>query len=215
MLVAQEPVRGEQSGVFGEVLAVHDQVLPVHVDLDVLDPLGAQGVDDMQRHADVPHEDLHRRLGVLVLEEHGDATPVRVLGGLADAVDEALPGVRVAGLEGVVVALDPGPDDEVGADVGGQVDPFRREPERLGPRRVVRRRETAFGKEWVKVQAARDAVHAVAVERLLHLFEVLAGHFLRIVELVVVDQVAEPLHGGSHLAHGRCAGQFGLVARPG
>ena len=51
--------------------------------------------------------------------------PVRVLGGLAYSVDEALPRVRIAGLERVVVALDPRPDDEVGADVGGQIDPVR------------------------------------------------------------------------------------------
>ena len=69
MLVAEQALGREQCCVLGEVLAVHDQVLPVHVDLHVVDPLGAQLVDHVQRHADVAHEDLHRRLGVLVLEE--------------------------------------------------------------------------------------------------------------------------------------------------
>ena len=73
MLVPEQPVGREQRRVLGEVLAVHDQVLPVHVHLDVVDPLAAQRVDDVQRHADVAHEDLHRRLRVLVLEEDGDA----------------------------------------------------------------------------------------------------------------------------------------------
>ena len=67
--VAEQPFRGEQRRVLGEVLPVHDQVLPVHVDLDVVDALDAQLVDDVERHPDVPHQDLHRRLRVLVLEE--------------------------------------------------------------------------------------------------------------------------------------------------
>ena len=79
VLVAEQAFGGEQRRVLGEVLAVHDQVLPVHVDLDVVDPLGAQLVDHVQRHADVAHQDLHRRLGVLVLEEDRHAAVARVL----------------------------------------------------------------------------------------------------------------------------------------
>jgi hypothetical protein len=37
VLVAEQPLGGEQRRVLGEALAVHDQVLPVHVDLDVVD----------------------------------------------------------------------------------------------------------------------------------------------------------------------------------
>ena len=69
MLVAEEALGGEQRRVLGEALAVHQQVLPVHVDLDVVEALGAERVDHVQRHPDVAHQDLHRRLGVLVLEE--------------------------------------------------------------------------------------------------------------------------------------------------
>ena len=79
VLVAEQALGVEQRGVLGEVLPVHDQVLPVHVDLDVVDALGAQLVDHVQRHADVAHEDLHRRLGVLVLEEHRHAVLASVL----------------------------------------------------------------------------------------------------------------------------------------
>ena len=40
VLMAEQPLGGEHRRVLGEVLAVHEQVLPVHVDLDVVDPLG-------------------------------------------------------------------------------------------------------------------------------------------------------------------------------
>ena len=67
VLVAEQPFGREQRRVFGEVLAVHQQVLPVHVDLHVVEPLGAQLVDHVQGHPDVAHQDLHCRLRVLVL----------------------------------------------------------------------------------------------------------------------------------------------------
>ncbi len=116
MLVPEQALGGEHGGVLAERLAVHDQVLPVHVDLDVRDALGAQGVDDVQRHADVAHEDLHRGLGVLVLEEELDAVLVADLRRLGHPLDEPLPGLRVLGLERIVVALDPGPADHVDAE---------------------------------------------------------------------------------------------------
>src|SRR5581483_4800663 len=99
--------------------------------------------------------------GVLVLEEDGDAALVRMLRRLADAVDESRPRVRVRRLEGVVVAVDPGTDDHVRADLGGQVDRVERESQRLGPRRVVRRREAALAEARIEVEPARDAVDAV------------------------------------------------------
>src|SRR3954451_5439707 len=61
------------------------------------------------------------------------------------------------------------------------------------------------------MQAACDAVDAVAVERLLHLFEVVGRELLRIVELVVVHQVAEPLDSRSHFRRGGRSGELGLV----
>jgi hypothetical protein len=113
VLVTEHPFGRAESGVLGEALAVHDQVLPVHVHLDVLEPLGSELVDHMQRHADVPHVDLHRRLRVLVLEEQEDPLLPAALGGLTDAVDEPGPTLPVGSLERIVVALDAGPDDEV------------------------------------------------------------------------------------------------------
>jgi hypothetical protein len=77
------------------------------------------------------HVDLHGGLGVLVLEEQQDPALAAALRRLADAVDQPRPGVRVIGLERVVVALDPGPDDEVRADLAGHVDRGERAPHRL------------------------------------------------------------------------------------
>ena len=133
MLVPEQPLGGEQGRVLGQVLAVHDQVLPVHVDLDVREPAVAELVDDVQGHPDVPHEDLHRGLGVLVLEEEEDAVLGAPLGRLGQPVHEPLPALAVRRLERVVVALDPRPDDEVRADLPGEVGALTREPPRLLP----------------------------------------------------------------------------------
>jgi len=138
VLVAEQPLGGEQARVLGEVLAVHDEVLPVHVDLDVRDPAaGAQRVDDVQRHADVAHEDLHRGLGVLVLEQDRAAVLGHPHGRLPDAVDEPLPALRVGRLEGIVVALDPRPDDETRPELAGEVGRVERELQRLRADAVV------------------------------------------------------------------------------
>src|SRR5262252_2204459 len=48
----------------------------------------AQRVDHMERHADVPHQDLHRGLGVLVLEEERHPVLRAARRHLADAVHE-------------------------------------------------------------------------------------------------------------------------------
>jgi len=119
--MAEQTFGGEKSGVLGEVLAVHDQVLPIHVDLDVRDPPGPQGVDDVQGHADVAHKDLHRRLRVLVLEEHRDAALGGVGRGVGDTVQEARPRFCVRRLERIVVTLDSWPDDHLRADIAGKV----------------------------------------------------------------------------------------------
>jgi len=56
-----------------------------------------------------------------VLEEEVDAVLLADLRRLADAVDEALPGVGVGSLEGIVVALDPRPDYEVSTERTGEL----------------------------------------------------------------------------------------------
>ena len=147
MLVAEQPLGGEQGGVLGEVLAVHDQVLPVHVDLDVVDPL--RGASVWITCSVMPM--LRIRIfiaGSEFLCSRKTVTPWSrgVLRRLADAVDEARPRRRVRGLEGVVVALDPGPDDEVRPDLGGEVDRLAGQPQRLGAGRVVGRGEAALAR---------------------------------------------------------------------
>ena len=114
------------------------------------------------------------------------------LGGPADPVDQPRPALRVRSLEGVVVALDPGPDDEVRLELAREVDRVQRPGQRLAPRRLVRGDEASPAEARVEVQAGRDAVDVVAVECLPHLVEVLGREFLGVVELVAVDQVAEP-----------------------
>ena len=112
----------EQRSVLGEILAVHDQMLPVHVHLDVVEALAPERVDHVQRHADVAHQDLHRRLGVLVLEKDRHAAVLGVLRNLAHPVEESPPRGAVGRLERVVVAFDSRPDDEVRLHFGGEVD---------------------------------------------------------------------------------------------
>ena len=87
-----------------------------------------------------------------------------------------------------------------------------RQAQRLRARRVVGRREAALREARVEMEAARDAVDAVAVERLLHLLEVVGRELLRVVELVVVHQVAEPLDCRPHLLRGARTCEVGLVA---
>ena len=100
-------------------------------------PSRAQLVDDVQGHAEVAHEDLHGRLGVLVLEKQEDSAVGAALRRLSDPVDEPVPALPVGALERVVVALDPGPDDEVGAELAREVDRGHRAAQRLGARRLV------------------------------------------------------------------------------
>ena len=168
MLVAEQPLGVQQRRVLGQVLAVHQQVLPVHVDLHVVDPLAAQLVDDVQRHADVAHHDLHRRLGVLVLEEELDAVLGALLRGQSHALDEPLPRVRVGRLEGVVVALDARPDDVVRADRPREVGAVHGALDGLGAHLRIWAHQPAAAEDRVEVHARGDAVDVVAVERRLY-----------------------------------------------
>src|SRR4029077_524181 len=123
-----------------------------------------------------------------------------------------LAGLGGSSRDAVVVALDPGPDDHLRADVAGELDRLACDPNRLGASRVVRRRQATLRETWIEVQAAGDAIDAVTVERLLDLLEIVAVDLLRVVELVVVHQVAEPLDRGAHPLRGRGAGELRLVA---
>ena len=50
------------------------------------------------------------------------------------------------------------------------------------------------------------------VERVAHAVERVLGELLGVVELVVVDQVPEPLDRAAHLHHGAVGSALGLVA---
>ena len=208
----EQPSRGQERRVLAEVLPVHQQVLPVHVDLHVVDPLRAERVDHVQRHAHVPHEDLHRGLGVLVLEEEENPVLLAALCRLPDAVDEPCPALGIRRLERIVVALDPGPEDEVRADLAREVDRLERERESGVAHGVVRGRETALAEPRVEVQPGADGVDAVPVERGPDVVEVLCRELLRIVKLVVVHQRAEAFDGAMHLLGGGLARVLRLIA---
>jgi hypothetical protein len=212
VLVAEQALGGEQGRVLGQVLPVHEQVLPVHVDLHVRHPARPERVDDVQAHPDVAHEDLHGRLGVLVLEEQ--LAPVRVQrpSRLLDAVEETRPRLGVGRLERVVVALDPGPHDQLGADLRRELDGVERDLQRVAPDEVVGRAQAALAEARVEVQAGRQAVDLVAVERGAHVVEVLGVELLRVVELVGVHEVAEARHRAADLLRGRLRAVHGLVA---
>jgi hypothetical protein len=62
------------------------------------------------------------------------------------------------------------------------------------------------------VEPGADRVDAVPVERLAHLVEVLVRELARVVELVVVDQVAQAFDGTAHALHGRLPRVLGLIA---
>ncbi len=210
--MTQEPFGREQRRILGQVLAIHDQVLPVHVHLHVVDPTSTQGVDHVQGHADVAHEDLHRRLGVLVLEEELDAVGGADFRRFSDAVDEAMPALRVGRLEGVVVPLDARPDDEVRAQRTCERRACERLLERESAHLVVGRRETASSEAWIEVKPGADAVDVVPGKRGLHLGKVLLVQLLRIVELVAVDHLAETRDRSPHPLNGCLVGVLGLVA---
>ena len=212
MLVAEQPLAGEHRRVLAERLAVHDQVLPVHVDLDVGDALHAQLVDDVQRHADVAHQDLHRGLAVLVLQEQLPAVLRAHLRGLADRVDEPAPAVGVGRLERVVVALDAGPEHEVRAQRAGEVGALERQAQGLGARGRIGIDEPAAAEARIQVEAGAERVDPVPGERRAHLVEIVGRELVGVVELVVVDQVAEARDGAVHLLGGGRVREAGLVA---
>ena len=127
VLVAEQPLRGQQRGVLGEVLAVHDQVLPVHVDLDVVDPLRSRSLwISCSAIPMFPHvvfmagsQSPCSRKTLTTVPRRRSRPPRR------RPRSSHRPALPVGRLERVVVALDPGPDDEVRAQLAGEVRPPR------------------------------------------------------------------------------------------
>ena len=147
-----------------------------------------------------------------MLEEEERAVLGALVRDLAHAVDETRPRLAVRRLERVVVALDAGPEDHLRSDLAGEAGCSKRLGERVCAHRVVGRREAAFAKARVEMRARTDRVDAMSAERLANLVEVLLGELLRIVKLVVVDQVAQPVDGARDSLDGRLARVLGLVA---
>src|SRR5205807_1260075 len=87
-----------------------------------------------------------------------------------------------------------------------------RAPLRLLANLLVGRDEPASPEAGVEVEPRGDAVDPVAVERSAHLVEVLLGELLRVVELIVVDLLAEARHCAFHAVDRRLACVLGLVA---
>jgi hypothetical protein len=168
VLVAELALGGEQVGVLGQVLAVHYQVLPVHVDQEVLriHPEGVDLLDGEERHPDVLHQDLHGGLAVLVLQKDLHVLLVGAVHYLRHALDEAAPGLRVGPLEGVVVPLGTGPDDEVSPDLAAQVHPALERVYALTADPLVRVYEgaPAVGRVGVEPRGDHRQVHPVLLE---------------------------------------------------
>ncbi len=147
-----------------------------------------------------------------MLEEEQDPTLPATLGRLAYSLDEPGPALAVGRLERVVVALDPGPDDEVGAELPGEVDRIERPAQCLRPCRFIGRHEPTAAEACIEVQAAREAVDVVSVECVADLVQVLRRQLLRVVKLVAVDQVSEAFDGVANTLGRRLVREFGLVA---
>ena len=86
------------------------------------------------------------------------------------------------------------------AELAGEVGGFERQPHRLCARRGIGRDEPAAAEARIEMEPAGDGVDAVFAECLANLVDVLGRELLRVVELVVVDQVAEPVDRAAHLA---------------
>ena len=129
-----------------------------------------------------------------------------------ETIEEPRPALGVRGLEGVVVALDPGPDDEVGAEPAREVSGGDRAALGLAPHLGIGGAEAAAAEERVEVEPGRDAVDAVVAQYPAHRVEVVLGELLRVVELVVVDQPLEPVHRPPHPLRRGLTGPLRLVA---
>src|SRR5207249_3635329 len=77
----------------------------------------------------------------------------------------------------------------------------------------VGRDEATAANARIEVQPAGDAVDRVSrPERFLNRLDVLLRDLLRVVEFIVVDQVAQPIDGAAHPVDGRLARPLRLVA---
>jgi hypothetical protein len=100
----------------------------------------------------------------------------------------------------------------VRADLAGELRGLDGQAHGLVADAVVGRRDPAAPETRVEVQARGQAVDPVPVERRADLVEVVPAELLRVVELVVVHQVAEAFDGAVDLLRRRLLTVLGLVA---
>ena len=86
----------------------------------------------------------------------------------------------------------------MGPDRAGEVGRRNRPPNGLGTRRLVGRDQPAATEARVEVEPARDAVDVVRRKRVADLVDVLLRELARIVRLVAVDHVAQPVDGATN-----------------
>ena len=156
------PRDGEQRRVLRQRLAVHDQVLPVHVHLDVV--VAALAAARGSRSSVIPMFRIMIFIaGSEFLCSSQSSWPrlAELPGDLPEPVDEQVPALRVGRLERVVVALDPGPDDHRHAELPGELRAGDRDLHRLGAHRRVGIAEAAAPEARVEVEPAGEAVDVV------------------------------------------------------
>jgi hypothetical protein len=184
VLVAQLVLGGEEVSIFCQVLAVHYEVLPVQIYLQVggVHPEGVDLLDGKQRHPDVLHQYLHGRLGVLVLQEDLNVLLVGVVRKLRNTLDETPPRLRVRPLERVVVPFRAGPDDEVRANSRAQINAAPQGVFSQAPESRIGVDESAKGVGRVGVESRGDdrQVHFVGGENARNLIDVVLIDFARV-----------------------------------
>src|SRR5581483_7880008 len=91
------------------------------------------------------------------------------------------------------VPLDARPQDHRRPELTREARSVDRLRERRIANRVFGRRQSALPVAMIQMRPGRNCVDPVTVERLTYVVEILGRELLRVVELVVVDQVPEPL----------------------
>src|SRR5579875_508509 len=124
MLMAQTPLSMQEGSVLRQVFPVHDQVLPVHIDQQPrsIDAQAPDALDSIEAGSDIAHQDIHSWFTILMLQEDFDALGSGMSDNFGHPFDKEIPGVGVVALKVIVIALGPGPDNEIGAQGGGQID---------------------------------------------------------------------------------------------
>src|SRR5579875_931974 len=215
MLMTKFPLGMEQRGVFGQVLAVHNEVLPVHVDLQArgVHAQAAHAVNNVEAGGDVAHQNVHRRLAVLVLQEDGHALRGRVRHDFAHPFDELVPGVNIVALEVIVVALGAGPDDEMRAQRGGKVHAALERVDALAAQRFVRIDEGPQFIGRIGMQAGGNTINIHRPQRGLDTIYDILIDLARIMILQAINQVGQPIDDAAGLRYHVFVRDFGVIAR--